>query len=330
MIVDRRRVGACGRGRRLRPATAVAVVLGALRGRTSRYGGVRDPREAGRAADPRDRERDGRRRRAARPAARPGVGRSNEQVLVVCPALNSPLKHWVSDEDGARAAAQERLDASLARLRRAGSHASGEVGDSEPLQALEDALRTLRRRRDRHLDPSRGPLNWLEGTSSGGARALRGPDHPRGRRPRTRARRSSDGFGGLEAVYAADRQSHDAHVALYRFQRVVRDEVDGSAAALTAGSTRRIRRGLRLHVHAQLLRPRGHGWQVAVDGLGVEPEAFATSARGADAPRPAPARRRVVERTSRSRRSAARSGARERRHPAAALVDLLDDARERG
>src|ERR671912_2442097 len=23
----------------------------------------------------------------------------NEKVLVICPALNSPLKHWVSDED---------------------------------------------------------------------------------------------------------------------------------------------------------------------------------------------------------------------------------------
>src|SRR5437762_1744575 len=43
-----------------------------------------------------------------------------EEVLVVTPALNSPLKHWVSDEDGARAAAQERLDTSLARLADAG------------------------------------------------------------------------------------------------------------------------------------------------------------------------------------------------------------------
>src|SRR5712691_2922136 len=43
-----------------------------------------------------------------------------EEVLVVCPALNTPLKHWVSDEDGARALAQERLDESLARLRAAG------------------------------------------------------------------------------------------------------------------------------------------------------------------------------------------------------------------
>src|SRR5919204_3410463 len=34
----------------------------------------------------------------------------DEKVLVVSPALNSPLKHWTSDEDSARARAQQRLD----------------------------------------------------------------------------------------------------------------------------------------------------------------------------------------------------------------------------
>jgi hypothetical protein len=65
----------------------------------------------------------------------------DEQVLVICPALNSPLRHWASDEDGARVKAQERLSASLARLRESGVDAKGEVGDAEPLQAMEDALR---------------------------------------------------------------------------------------------------------------------------------------------------------------------------------------------
>jgi hypothetical protein len=65
----------------------------------------------------------------------------DEHVLVVCPALNSPLRHWASDEDDARAKAQDRLSASLARLREAGIDAKGEVGDGEPLQAMEDALR---------------------------------------------------------------------------------------------------------------------------------------------------------------------------------------------
>src|SRR5438034_5835161 len=38
------------------------------------------------------------------------------EVYVVCPALNSKLRHWTSDEDAARGAAQSRLDRSLVRL----------------------------------------------------------------------------------------------------------------------------------------------------------------------------------------------------------------------
>ena len=64
-----------------------------------------------------------------------------EDVLLVCPALNSKLKTWTSDEDGARAAAQARLDTSLERLSHLGVHARGEIGDGDPLQAIEDALR---------------------------------------------------------------------------------------------------------------------------------------------------------------------------------------------
>ena len=64
-------------------------------------------------------------------------------MLVVTPALNTKLKTLTSDEDRAREQAQERLDASLARLREAGIDARGEVGDGNPLQAMEDALRTF-------------------------------------------------------------------------------------------------------------------------------------------------------------------------------------------
>ena len=66
-----------------------------------------------------------------------------EHVLVVVPALNSPLRHWTSDEDGAREAAQKRLEESLASLRSSGVDARGEIGDSDPLQAIEDAIRTF-------------------------------------------------------------------------------------------------------------------------------------------------------------------------------------------
>jgi hypothetical protein len=64
-----------------------------------------------------------------------------EEMLLVCPALNSRVRTWTSDEDPARAEAQSRLDASLARLAAAGVSARGEIGDGDPLQALEDALR---------------------------------------------------------------------------------------------------------------------------------------------------------------------------------------------
>lgn len=64
-----------------------------------------------------------------------------EDVLLVCPALNSRVRTWTSDEDGARSAARARLDASLAQLAAAGVTARGEIGDGDPLQALEDALR---------------------------------------------------------------------------------------------------------------------------------------------------------------------------------------------
>jgi hypothetical protein len=84
------------------------------------------------------------------------------EVLVVVPALNSPLRHWVSDDDGARAAAQQRLDASLARLAADGISARGEVGDGEPLQALEDALRTFGADEIVISTHPEGRSHWLE------------------------------------------------------------------------------------------------------------------------------------------------------------------------
>jgi GABA permease len=65
------------------------------------------------------------------------------EVYVVCPALNSKLRTWTSDEDAARDAAQARLDRSLARLEGVGLTAAGEVGDADPVQAVEDALRVF-------------------------------------------------------------------------------------------------------------------------------------------------------------------------------------------
>ena len=93
-----------------------------------------------------------------------------ERILVVSPALNSHVRHWASDEDGARAAAQERLDASLAQLRLDGVQAEGEVGDGDPLQAIEDALRTFGADEIVISTHPEGRSHWLERNVVGAAR----------------------------------------------------------------------------------------------------------------------------------------------------------------
>ena len=87
---------------------------------------------------------------------------SRAHVLVVCPALNSPIRHWTSDEDGARATAQERLARSLRELNRVGIDARGEIGDPDPLQAMEDALRTFGADVIVISTHPEGRSNWLE------------------------------------------------------------------------------------------------------------------------------------------------------------------------
>jgi GABA permease len=62
------------------------------------------------------------------------------EVLVVAPALNTRLRHWMSDSDGAHHAAELRLAGCLARLHEAGVRAIGHVGDADPMLAIEDAI----------------------------------------------------------------------------------------------------------------------------------------------------------------------------------------------
>jgi hypothetical protein len=93
-----------------------------------------------------------------------------EHILVVCPALNSQVRTWASDEDGARAEAQRRLDASLSRLRQDGVQARGEVGDGDPVQAIEDALRTFGADEIVISTHPEGRSHWLERNVVGHAR----------------------------------------------------------------------------------------------------------------------------------------------------------------
>ena len=64
-------------------------------------------------------------------------------VMVVAPALNTRLRHYMSDSDAAYEAAQARLEGCLARLAAAGVIADGYVGDADPMRAIEDALTTF-------------------------------------------------------------------------------------------------------------------------------------------------------------------------------------------
>ena len=91
-------------------------------------------------------------------------------VLVVSPALNSPIRHWASDEDPAREEARQRLEASLQRLRENGIEASGEVGDADPLQAIEDAVRTFGPDEIIISTHPEGRSHWLERGVVSGAR----------------------------------------------------------------------------------------------------------------------------------------------------------------
>jgi hypothetical protein len=68
------------------------------------------------------------------------TGRGTPEVLVLAPAVNTPVAQWLSDVDQARFDAQRRLALSIGTLSAAGLDARGQVGDADPVQAVEDTL----------------------------------------------------------------------------------------------------------------------------------------------------------------------------------------------
>jgi hypothetical protein len=66
------------------------------------------------------------------------------EVLVVSPASNrSKLAFWVSDSDEAIAEAETAQVDTVERLEEEGVDAAGQTGESEPAQAVDDALATF-------------------------------------------------------------------------------------------------------------------------------------------------------------------------------------------
>jgi hypothetical protein len=65
------------------------------------------------------------------------------EIFVVAPAHTGRAARWGSDLDTAINGARKRMELSLQAIREAGLHARGQVADSDPSLALEDALRVF-------------------------------------------------------------------------------------------------------------------------------------------------------------------------------------------
>ncbi len=66
------------------------------------------------------------------------------EVMVVAPALeDSPIRFWMSDSDEAIARAQRAKSQAVQELKAEGISASGDTGESDPAQAIADALQTF-------------------------------------------------------------------------------------------------------------------------------------------------------------------------------------------
>jgi hypothetical protein len=89
------------------------------------------------------------------------------EVLVVAPALNTPVRHWTDEEGRARSEAQARLAAEMEILAGLGVRARGEIGADDPLQAVDDALRTYPADEIVIATHPEGRSNWLEASAVG-------------------------------------------------------------------------------------------------------------------------------------------------------------------
>lgn len=74
--------------------------------------------------------------------ADPSRSEAEGGVLVLSPARSTALDRWTSDLEQARFESQRVLTVSVATLAAAGIEATGLVGDSDPVLAVEDALRS--------------------------------------------------------------------------------------------------------------------------------------------------------------------------------------------
>lgn len=84
------------------------------------------------------------------------------EVMVVAPALTSRTRLVMSDVDGSIERAEEVAEESVERLEEAGVSATGDTGEPEPIQALEDALATFPADEVVLFTHPSGSRNWQE------------------------------------------------------------------------------------------------------------------------------------------------------------------------
>ena len=92
------------------------------------------------------------------------------QILIVAPALNSRLAHWVSDTDAAVRGAEQRLAEAVAALGERGVEAHGRVGDADPGVALADWVAQVAPAEIVISTHPPGQSHWLEGDLVASAR----------------------------------------------------------------------------------------------------------------------------------------------------------------
>ncbi len=79
-----------------------------------------------------------------RDAVKDGVEPDQVEVMVVAPALqDNALRFWLSDADDAIAKAERVREQTVQELDQSGVQATGDTGESDPVNAIEDTLATF-------------------------------------------------------------------------------------------------------------------------------------------------------------------------------------------
>ena len=107
---------------------------------------------------------------AVRERVRRHSGEGDAELRIVAPAADvSPLQWLANDEDTARAEADEAASRVAGAVSGEG-RVETEVGDSDPVKAIEDALRTFPADEVIVVTPAGEKANWLEADAGADAR----------------------------------------------------------------------------------------------------------------------------------------------------------------